>query len=248
MTANTITNYNSNLMTIYHNYHLQLFVVLLFFTSCSMLEKASEHGFQSGYYKMSSKKGKPGDVYVEVSEEKTDVYQVNLKMPEEILFSFPGYVYEGKPVTKVVFQKKNLDVDLTSNIFKYRPSVFGLPAQLTTDFNAAIYAGWRHDYFFVSEKKNPLGNSGIKTSNRGYDFGVFLGQGTSTIGAFSTRNKIENEYSGMIIQSGAAGFVESNLASFGISVGFDYLLNKDRKNWIYHKKPWIGFIIGIALN
>jgi hypothetical protein len=52
----------------------------------------------------------------------------------------------------------------------------------------------------------------------------------------------------MIIQSGIAGFIESNVASFGIALGFDSLLNSDRKVWIYNKKPWLGFIVGIALN
>ena len=52
----------------------------------------------------------------------------------------------------------------------------------------------------------------------------------------------------MVIQGGFAGFIESNIASFGIAVGFDYLLSKDRQIWIYDGKPWIGFVVGIALN
>jgi hypothetical protein len=51
----------------------------------------------------------------------------------------------------------------------------------------------------------------------------------------------------MIIQTGIAGFIESNMASFGLGIGFDHLLNRDRDIWIYNKKPWIGFIVGIAL-
>jgi hypothetical protein len=58
----------------------------------------------------------------------------------------------------------------------------------------------------------------------------------------------KNEYSGLIIQTGFAGFIESNLASFGISAGIDYLLHSDREVWIYTNKPFIGFIVGIALN
>ena len=64
----------------------------------------------------------------------------------------------------------------------------------------------------------------------------------------TTNNKRIDEYSGMIIQTGIAGFLESNVASFGLSIGYDYLLNPDRKIWIYHNKQWVGFIVGIALN
>jgi hypothetical protein len=52
----------------------------------------------------------------------------------------------------------------------------------------------------------------------------------------------------MIIQTGIAGFIESNVASFGLAVGYDYLMNPDRKIWIYTNKPWVGFVVGIALN
>ena len=97
-------------------------------------------------------------------------------------------------------------------------------------------------------KKDALGKSHQKISNIGYDFGFFLGPGTTMINPSTTNNKQVYEYSGMIIQTGFAGFLESNVASFGLSIGYDYLLNTDRKVWIYRNKPWVGFIVGIALN
>ena len=68
------------------------------------------------------------------------------------------------------------------------------------------------------------------------------------ISPFTTRNAFSDEYNGFILQAGLAGFLESNVASFGIAAGFDYLLSQDRKIWIYNNKPWVGFIIGIDLN
>ena len=82
----------------------------------------------------------------------------------------------------------------------------------------------------------------------GYDFGFFAGPGATIINPFNTNNKRADEYSGMIIQTGVAGFLETNVASFGLSIGYDYLLNPDRKIWMYQNKPWVGFIVGIALN
>ena len=112
----------------------------------------------------------------------------------------------------------------------------------------ALYVGWRYDYYHITSKRDPLGRSYHKISNRGYDFGFFAGPGTTLISPFTTQNKKTDEYSGMIIQTGIAGFIESNVASFGLAIGYDYLLNPDRKIWIYNNKPWIGFVVGIALN
>jgi hypothetical protein len=52
----------------------------------------------------------------------------------------------------------------------------------------------------------------------------------------------------MIIQAGFAGFLETNMASFGLAVGLDHLLSPDRNVWIYNRKPWLGFVVGVALN
>jgi hypothetical protein len=37
-------------------------------TSCSMIEKSSRHGFESGYYKMESSQNQVKDVYLDISE------------------------------------------------------------------------------------------------------------------------------------------------------------------------------------
>jgi hypothetical protein len=137
---------------------------------------------------------------------------------------------------------------ITSVLLKYRPSVYGLSPQLTTDFNLAVYAGWRKDMFRVESKKDPLGIYQPKITTQGYDIGIFAGPGTTLISPFTTRNNRTDEYSALIMQAGLAGFVELNLASFGIALGFDYLMNPDRKVWIYQNKPWLGFMVGIALN
>jgi hypothetical protein len=131
---------------------------------------------------------------------------------------------------------------------KYRPSVEGFPDQLTTDLNVALYAGWRYDNYKLKSRTTPLGKRYYKVSNLAYDFGLFAGPGTTPVNPFSTNNRTTNEYNGMIIQTGIAGFLETNMASFGIAVGVDNLLGQDRSIWIYNMKPWIGFIVGIALN
>jgi hypothetical protein len=148
----------------------------------------------------------------------------------------------------MVFKKQSLDIDLTSILLKYRPAIHGSKAQLTADLNIALYAGWRFDNYYLRTSTDPIGKTYSRITNRGFDIGLFAGPGTTLVSPFTTQNHVTNDYSGMTIQSGIAAFVESNIASFGLSVGYDYLLNSDREVWIYNKKPWIGFVVGIALN
>nr|WP_315151176.1 hypothetical protein [uncultured Flavobacterium sp.] len=223
--------------------------LIVFLTSCNTLEKASMHGFNSGYYQLESKQKKNQKVYVEVTEEKIEVHHLTNKQPDTNAFlTIPLKPLDSIQISPVVFKKESLDVDITAILLKYRPSVYGLPGQLTTDFNIGLYTGWRHDSYKIVTKVDPLGKNHYKINNWGYDFGLFAGPGATLISPFSTQNEITDEYSGLIIQTGIAGFIESNIASFGIAVGFDSLLNSDREVWIYDKKPWVGFIVGIAIN
>lgn len=236
-------------MKIIYKYSILLVVLIVFFTSCNVLEKASIHGFNSGYYKLESKQKSDQNVYVDVTEEKIDVYHQTEKQPDTNSFlTIPLKPSDSIQISPVVFKKESLDIDITAILLKYRPSVYGLPGQMTTDFNIGLYAGWRHDSYKIVSRLDPLGKNYHKINNLGYDFGLFAGPGATIISPFTTQNEVIDEYSGMIIQTGIAGFIESNIASFGIAVGIDSLLNSDREVWIYDMKPWMGFIVGIALN
>jgi hypothetical protein len=222
---------------------------IVLFCSCTVIEKASKHEFESDYYKLRSGQNKVEKVYLDITSEKIEVYPIaENQVSKKLLMNISLLRTDSLYRYPIIFGKKSLDIDITTILFKYHPTVFGLPAQLTTDFNGNLYAGWRRDNYRVQGKPDPLGKCHYEIINRGYDFGFFAGPGTTLIGPFSTRNKFSNEYYGMVIQFGFAGFIESNVASFGIATGFDYLLSHDRNIWIYNKKPWIGFIIGIALN
>lgn len=224
-------------------------LVILSFASCSTLERSSTHGFNSGYYKLQSKHKNSENVYVDIIDEKLDVYRVTGKQPDKNKFLTVSLKpSDSLVISPMVFSKKSLDIDITAILLKYHPAVYGLPGQLNTDFNAALYAGWRHDNYNIKGKTDPLGKTYHEISNWGYDFGFFIGPGSTPISPFTTKNQITDEYSGLIIQTGFAGFIESNLASFGISIGVDYLMNSDSDVWIYTNKPWVGFIVGIALN
>jgi hypothetical protein len=227
------------------------FVLLAFIalcSSCSVAEKTSRHGFESGYYKIKSSENQTMDVYLDINDEEISVYPKNENGLGNSLSTIPlsdSDTLSGYPVK---FKKTSIDIDLTSIPLKYRPRVNDLPAQMDVGFNLALYAGWRHDNYYISRKEDPLKKSHNSVVGHGYDFGILTGIGSTTIGPFSTNNAVSNDYSGMVLQFGIAGFLESSIASFGIAAGYDYLLSPDRDVWIYSGKPWIGLIIGVALN
>jgi hypothetical protein len=168
-------------------------------SSCNILEEASLHGLNSGYYKLKSDNKNTQNVYLDVTDEKIDVYHhIKLQPDKKQFLTIPLNTMDSLKFNPMVFKKQSLDVDITSIVLKYRPSVYGLPAQLTTDLNMAMYVGWRYDSYHIKSKKDPMGRSYHKISNRGYDFGFFSGPGTTLISPFTTQNKRTDEYSGMI--------------------------------------------------
>jgi len=224
-------------------------IVILLLASCTTLEKASLHGFSSGYYKMDTGSKEKQKVYVDVGDESIDVYHQTNDRPEQNPYLNISMVPSDSLFRNpAVFKKNSLDIDITAILLKYRPSVYGLPGQMIADYNMAMYAGRRHDTYRIIGEKDPLGKNTSRIVKRGFDYGVFAGPGATQISPFTTRNNREDEYSGLIVQTGIAAFLESDIASFGIALGVDFLMNSDRTIWIYQKKPWVGFVVGIALN
>jgi hypothetical protein len=228
--------------------HIVWIVVALLFCSCKLVEQSSLHGFESGHYLWRHGKESAEKVYADVTEKGVEVYPMRSFQAGRPSASIPLSGMVTDCAISESFVKKSLDIDITTIPLKYRSAVHGKPPQMQVDFNAAIYAGWRHDTYHISSPRDPLGRCKVDVRARGFDVGLFAGPGTTTIGPFSTRDAVTREYNGFILQYGVAGFVESNVASFGIAVGFGHLFGPDRSTWIYDRKPWIGVIFGFALN
>lgn len=223
--------------------------IMALLNSCKTLEQASSHGLNSGYYRLKSELENVKEVYLHVTEEQIDVYhQVNGQADAKQFLAIPLTASDSSLQAPFIFKKQSLDIDATSVLLKYRSPVSGLPAQLNADFNAALYVGWRFDNYALMSQKDPLGRSLPKLRNLAFDFGLLAGPGVTLISPFTTNGRRSDEYSGMVMQAGFAGFIESSMASFGIAAGYDYLLNNERSIWIYNNKPWIGFVVGIALD
>jgi hypothetical protein len=221
---------------------IKLFVgigLLLNLSACRVVEQSSQHGFNSGYYLNASKEPDREKVYLDISEDTVTVYSIkenNIDKPQQVI----PFTQTGSEVDVAAkFYKSSLDIDVTSILFKYRPTTHDIPSQLSTDLNIALYAGWRQDTYRIVGNTDALGRTCNKVINRGYDFGFLAGTGSTVIGPATTNNKVNYEYNGMILEIGFAAFIEASFASFGLATGFDHLLNSDRNNWIYNKKPWL---------
>jgi hypothetical protein len=146
------------------------------------------------------------------------------------------------------FKRTEIDVDVFTLPFKIRPSRGSLPAQLNSNFNAAMYVGRRIDlYKYQSKPVTPT--FGVRElRSRGFGYGLFAGIGSSVINDFVTNAPIGIEYEGVILNGGIATIYDARVFNIGLAVGIDYLTDLNRHQWIYQQKPWFGVLFGLNLN
>jgi hypothetical protein len=144
------------------------------------------------------------------------------------------------------FYRRAFDIDVLTIPFKIRPSVKGFPEQLNANFSAALYLGRRFDFYRLT--KTPAREQGFTLSGLGIGYGGFIGLGSVTMNPFVTQNKINYEYDGFVLTSGVAAIYDAKKFNLGLALGNDFLVDKNRENWIYQQKPWFGILFGINLN
>jgi len=227
-------------------------LLILMLSGCVSVGKIGRHDFDSGFYKLKVPGAAPSRVYAEVIEDSVIVYPVNLSGRKEFpnTSSSSGIkvsrVKSDNYYYKACFINKSVNIDLTSIIFKSRSSMDDVPNQFSADLDVAIYAGFRKDFYKIVSPAHPLHEEKSSIMQIGFDLGVFAGIGSSPVNPTVTNNKISQEYDAMIFQKGIAGFISINKMSFGLAVGFDNLIDKNRSSWIYNQKPYLGLIISVS--
>lgn len=158
------------------------------------------------------------------------------------------YPFNSQAFKPLVLVNHSFDADVFTTPFKFRAGTDGFPAQLTTSFNAAFYAGYRTDYYTVKKHafKAPIQLS--KMNRIGFGLGLFAGLGSANIKPEYVRNTITYEYDAVGLNYGVAFLFGYRQISTGLALGFDYLADQNRNNWVYQNKPWIGVFIGLNLN
>lgn len=225
---------------------------LLNTSSCVPFDKIYSHEFASGYFKMKSPLQETAKVYVETQNDTITVYplsgSIKSKVPDiqaarkqDLNSVMPGsFLYCSR------FTKTSADFDLSTELLKYRPKTGDLQPQLSANVNGIIYFGFRKDVYKIASRVSPTGKFHNIIRHTGFDFGPFAGIGITPVTPTVTRFIIEQEYDGVVFQKGFAVFGTFENMSLGLSVGFDNLLDKNRRIWEYNNKPWFGLIVGIA--
>ena len=224
------------------------------FTSCSIIKQSPKYGFADGRYSSNAVGKEINKVYVVNEEEVIHVFPL-----EEISGSYQidtsAYKahhlaetkLDGVP-SKLSFRQNSFDVDFLTMPFKYRFAVNNFPRQFNTNLNGAVYLGYRTDLYMLNYKTNILDKTTRETTHFGFSFGAFTGLGGTTMNPWVTNNQIGIEYDGVVWSKGISGIIGLNSVTTGLAIGWDHLLDGNRKHWIYQNKPWIGFVFGLNLN
>ena len=222
---------------------IYIFIITTLISSCTTLQNNAKYELANGNYKLKVD-GKKYDCYVQNNQDNILIY----KLPSKISTNLPNELDQYLPLKQRLI-KPSLDIDILTALFKVRPQVNDvLPTQFNTNFNGNIYVGHRTDIYQIHYKKNPLDIYQRQINHFGFSGGLFLGLGNTALNPSTTMNTVSSEYDGLILQKGIAGILAVNKLTIGVSVGFDNLLDKNNKSWIYENKPWVGLMLGLNLN
>jgi hypothetical protein len=75
-----------------------------------------------------------------------------------------------------------------------------------------------------------------------------VGLGNSVINSDVSQGFIPYEYQGITFSKGITGIIAINNFTVSVAYGFDNLLDKNSRQWIYNQKPWLGLALGLNLN
>lgn len=231
---------------------LGICALLLLLQSCKVLELNPRKELSDGYYTERNANGK-SKVYVSIENNAVLIYPVsasnNIKTVDTLHFSkLEAKVPTGIAPNSLSLYRLSFDIDLMTMPLKFRFPVKGVPPQLNTPLNGAVFFGLRNDHYTIKYKSNPLHKATRRTVHLGYSFGYFTGLGNTYMSTTTTNNIVENSYYGVVWSNGIAGTIGVNSFTFGLALGFDKLLDSNHKIWAYQNKPWLALTIGLNLN
>ncbi len=235
------------------NYCLIIAIVIASLQSCQTLKQSPKYGFNEGFYKSRIHHKKLKKVYIVPDADSIKVYTKKaiersfVDTLQSFKIAFPA---NKKPeeFENYTFWKNSFDIDVITIFFKYRPSVGTIPIQFTSaSFNGSFYLGYRTDLYHLKYKQTPLRVFKRNITHYGFSVGAFTGFGSANINNSVTQDSVTISYDGPINMSGIAAFLAIERFTYGITFGYDRLLDRNKKYWIYQSKPWIGLSIGLNL-
>lgn len=228
-----------------------LFLLALFILSgCGALSHSQKYHLRSGLYKNKSFSKKAEKVYVDNRGDSILVYKVDETMQSIDSTKSKIIITEKNQNTRIfspVFRRTSFDLDFLTIPFKYRTAQKDFPQQLNANLNGAVFVGFRTDICKLKYKVNTLQQQ-RQITHYGISIGVFTGFGSAAINPSVTDRKIKEEYEGVVWLKGIAAIIGINNFTVGLAIGFDDLLDSNKRFWIYQKKPWLGLTFGLNLN
>lgn len=161
--------------------------------------------------------------------------------------NYPRIVWEAPPPDRLAFYRSGMNAAFIVLPIKFRPQVGEIPVQLNSDFNGAFFLGYSHDSYSLGYKPVTSHLFSRQLNHFQISFGGFIGIGSTQVLHTSTAHATIEEYDGVVLQKGMAANIGVNNFTMGVALGFDNLLGKDRKIWIYQNKPYLAFIIGFNI-
>lgn len=159
------------------------------------------------------------------------------------------YRYHLQPNQRLLLLRRRLDLDVFTIPFKVRPAQDGVPVQLNTNFNAAIYVGRRLDFYSLHTKRNTPFGLAPHVRATGFGYGAFVGAGSTFITSdVAALRPTAADYEGLVLHGGLAAIYDARAFNIGVAAGVDHLLGPDGSFWSYQHKPWFGVLFGLDLN
>lgn len=207
-------------------------------SSCASITNLDESQLESGYYSFHQAGSDFSKVYIGIKEDSVTIVPIDKNGTDLV---------PVKTAHNQVFQKHSFDIDVLAIPFKYRPSSYNFPRQLTADFNGNVFLGYRIDRYKTNFIQTPAGLV-KKLRHRAFTGGVFGGFGGTFISPWTTDFRTTDEYNGLILSRGISAMVGIKSLTVGVGVGWDYLTDRDKDIWIYQNKPWYGLTLSLNLN
>jgi hypothetical protein len=233
---------------------LGFFLLLFTFCRCSTIRDTPKYEFANGYYTTKLFGGGSKDVFVTNEEESVLIYPLRkvgktfvVDTTQHKRLALPQ-VFSDSLLGLQVFRRKSFDIDFLTIPFKYRPRVNAFARQFNTNLNGGVYLGYRNDNYVLQYRKDVLGRFQRKTTHLGFSFGAFTGVGGTAMNPWVTNDQINIEYDGVVWTKGVTGIIGLDKFTVGLAVGWDNLMDRNKRHWIYQGKPWIGLAFGLNLN
>lgn len=223
------------------------------FGGCSLVRNSPKYDLANGWYTATRAAEGPQKVYVYNQSDTVYVHSTNSFATEPRVdasapkTALPPVAGDTLPA-KLYLRQPSLDIDFLTIPLKYRPQQAAFPRQLTTSLNGAAYFGYRTDVYSIHYDQHPVGAATREVSHYGFSAGGFTGIGATAVNPWVTRDAITIEYDGLVWSKGVAAIVAVNNFTAGLALGWDHLLDPNRKTWIYQGKPWAGLVFGLNLN